>query len=170
MIVFVDETGVSLRPYHVRTWAPRGHTPTLQYSFNWKSLSIIGGITFRSIYFRTFPGTIRSQQVILFLRDLFRHLKGNVILIWDRQPVHRSRAVQEFLQRHPRVTSEYLPPYAPDLNPVEYVWGIFKKNGMANFCPEHVNELSRQARKELGRLRRRKTIIASCWVQCKLPL
>lgn len=170
MIVFVDETGVSLRPYHVRTWSPRGHTPTLQYSFNWKNLSIIGGITFHSIYFRTFPGSIRSREVILFLRDLFRHIKGNIILVWDRLPVHRSHAVREFLQRHPRVTFEYLPPYAPDLNPMEYVWGIFKKNGMANFCPEYVSELSRQARKELGRIRRRKTIIANCWAQSKLPL
>ena len=166
----MDETGVSLRPYHVRTWAPRGHTPTLQYSFNWKNLSIVGGITLRSIYFRTFPGAIRSKEVILFLGALFRHLKGKVILVWDRLPVHRSHKVQEFLRRYPRVTSEYLPPYAPDLNPMEYVWGIFKKNGMANFCPEYVSELSRQARKELSRIRRRKTIIASCWLQSKLPL
>jgi transposase len=170
VIVFVDETGVSLRPYHVRTWAPRGHTPTLQYSFNWKNLSIIGGITFRSIYFRTFAGSIRSPEVILFLGDLFRHLRGKVILVWDRLPVHRSHAVQEFLQRYPRVMFEYLPPYAPDLNAMEYVWGIFKKHGMANFCPEHVSELSRQTRKELGRIRRSKTIIASCWVQTKLPV
>jgi transposase len=170
VIVFVDETGVSLRPYRVRTWAPRGQTPTLQYSFNWKNLSIIGGITFRSIYFRTFPGTIHSHEVILFLGDLFRHLKRKVVLVWDRLPVHRSRAVQEFLRGFPQVTLEYLPPYAPDLNPMEYVWGIFKKNGMANFCPEYVTELSRRARKELGRLRRRKGIIASCWAQSKLPL
>ena len=170
VIVFVDETGVSLRPYRVRTWAPRGQTPTLQYSFNWKNLSIIGGITLRSIYFRTFSGSIHAHEVILFLRDLFRHLRRNVILVWDRLPVHRSHKVQEFLRRYPRITLEYLPPYAPDLNPMEYVWGIFKKNGMANFCPEYVSELSRQARKELGRLRRRKTIIASCWVQSKLPL
>lgn len=170
VIVFVDETGVSLRPYRVRTWAPRGQTPTLQYSFNWKTLSIIGGITLRSIYFRTFAGSIRAHEVILFLGNLFRHLRRNIILIWDRLPVHRSHQVQEFLRQYPRVTQEYLPPYAPDLNPMEYVWGIFKKNGMANFCPEYVSELSGQARKELGRLRRRKTIIASCWVQSKLAL
>jgi hypothetical protein len=115
----VDETGVSRRPYRVRTGAPRGHIPTLQYSFNWKNLSILEGIPFRSIYFRTFPGTIRSHAVILFLGDVFRHLKRNGVLVWDRLPVHRSHAVQEFLQRDPRVTFEYLPPYAPDLNPME---------------------------------------------------
>jgi transposase len=69
-------------------------------------------------------------------------MKGNVILVWDRLPVNRSRGVQEFLQRYPRVTFEYLAPLAPDLNPMEYVWGISKKNGMGSFFPEYVSELS----------------------------
>jgi hypothetical protein len=53
---------------------------------------------------------------------------------------------------------------------MEYLRGIFKKNGMANFCPEYVGKLSHQMREELGRLRSRKTIIASCWVKSILPL
>src|SRR5947209_19484515 len=40
-VVFVDESGLSERPHRVRTWAPRGQTPVLQYSFNWKCLSAI---------------------------------------------------------------------------------------------------------------------------------
>src|SRR3979411_434231 len=42
-IVFVDESGLSERPHRCRTWAPRGHTPVLQYHFNWKTLSAMAG-------------------------------------------------------------------------------------------------------------------------------
>ena len=38
VIVFVDESGLSTRPHRVRTWAPRGQTPVLHETFNWKSL------------------------------------------------------------------------------------------------------------------------------------
>jgi len=41
-IVFIDESGLSERPYRCRTWAPKGKTPVPQYHFNWKTLSAIG--------------------------------------------------------------------------------------------------------------------------------
>src|SRR5207249_7819112 len=71
-IVFVDESGLSERPHRARTWAPRGETPVLQYSFNWKCLSAIAGITIWSFYFRLFPGSIKAPEVIEFLEHLQR--------------------------------------------------------------------------------------------------
>ncbi|MGH8489036.1 MAG: hypothetical protein ACREXS_09280, partial [Gammaproteobacteria bacterium] len=54
-IVFVDESGLSERPTRVRTWAPRGQTPVLQYHFNWHQLSVMAGLSFRRFYFRLSP-------------------------------------------------------------------------------------------------------------------
>jgi hypothetical protein len=45
LIVFVDESGLSERPTRVRTWAPKGQTPVIQFHFNWKQLSMIAGLT-----------------------------------------------------------------------------------------------------------------------------
>jgi hypothetical protein len=81
--------GYCFAPFSVRSWAPRGQTPVLlrnphplfQYPFNWKSLSIVGGITLRTVYFRIFPGSFQSEQVVEFLRDLFWHLQGKFVLI-----------------------------------------------------------------------------------------
>ena len=58
-IVFIDESGLSERPHRVRTWAPRGQTPVLQYHFNWKVLSAVAGITWWNFYFRLYQDTIR---------------------------------------------------------------------------------------------------------------
>ena len=192
--MFVDESGMSLRPFSVRTpgtrtrgsWAPRGQTPVLprnphpgfQYSFNWKSLSMVGGITLRTVYFRIFPGSIQSEQVVQFLRDLFRHLPGKVILIWDRLPAHRSKKVRGFLEKYERVRQEFLPAYAPELdpgcgfrgNPMEYVWCQWKTHELPNVCAEELGELSCRTRRALGRIRRRPALIASCWKQSRLPI
>jgi hypothetical protein len=65
-IVFIDESGLSLRPTRSRTWAPRGQPPILQETFNWKSLSIIGGQTLWRFYFQIRPGSIKSRKSLSF--------------------------------------------------------------------------------------------------------
>jgi hypothetical protein len=121
-IVFVDESGLSERPHRVRTWAPRGQTPILQYTFNWKSLSAMAGITLWNFYFRLFPGSIKAPQVIQFLQHLQRHIGSKLLIIWDGLPVHRSRLVREYVAaQRGHIHLEYLPAYAPELNPVEYM-------------------------------------------------
>ena len=62
----------SRRPTRARTWAPRGETPVLHETFNWKSLSIIGGLALWRFYFQIHAGSIKSLQVVEFLR----HLQG----------------------------------------------------------------------------------------------
>ena len=66
-IVFVDESGLSERPTRVRTWAPKGQTPELPYSFNWKQLSLIAGVSLWRLYFRFFHGPIKAPQIVAFL-------------------------------------------------------------------------------------------------------
>jgi transposase len=82
-----------------------------------------------------------------FLRHLLRHIGGNLLVVWDRLPSHRSRLVREFVaEQGGRLELEYLPAYAPELNPVEYLWGYWKQHEMANLCPESLWDLSVHAR------------------------
>jgi transposase len=120
----IDESGLSQRPHRCRTWSPKGQTPVLQYSFNWKKLSAVAGITWWNFYFQLHSGSIRSPQVVEFLTRLKRHIKKKLLVIWDHSQTHRSRLVQQFVAKHKgAIHLEYLPAYAPELNPVEYIWG-----------------------------------------------
>ena len=96
-IVFIDESGLSQRPHRRRTWAPRGQTPVLQFHFNWKTLSVIAGVTSWNFYFQILERAIRSEQIIGFLKHLLRYIPGDIRLIWDRLPAHRSRVTQQFI-------------------------------------------------------------------------
>jgi len=141
----------------------------LQYHFNWKTLSAVAGITFWNFYFRLFAGAIRSPQVIEFLGHLLRHLGGKVLIVWDGLPAHRSRAVWEFVrQQRGRIWLEFLPAYAPELNPTEYIWGHLKQYELANFCPKDLGELSVQATRALKRMRRRSSLVLAFWQQADL--
>src|SRR5512139_3302939 len=97
MIVFVDESGLSQQPHRCRTWAPRGQTPILEYNFNWKTLSVVAGLTVLNFYFRLYAGSVKGPQVVDFLRALLRHIPQPLLLVWDRLPAHRSRVVRDYL-------------------------------------------------------------------------
>jgi transposase len=171
IIVFIDESGLSERPTQVRTWAPPGQTPVLQYHFNWHQLSAIAGITFYRFYFRLFPGAIRGPQVIEFLNALGRQIRRKVLIIWDGLPAHRSRLVRDYVDSlNGAIQLEYLPAYAPELNPTEYIWGHLKHHELANFCAHSFGELAYRARHRLRSMQRRRTLVTAFWQQAELPL
>jgi len=144
----------------------------LTFNFNWKSVSAIAGLTWRNFYFQLHAGAIRSAQVIGFLQALHRQVPGKLLLIWDGAPIHRSRVVTDYVQQERGwLHVERLPAYAPELNPVEYLWAYWKKNELANFCAKDVWELSHTASQALKRIRRRRSrpqLIAAFFAQAEL--
>lgn len=170
-IVFVDESGLSQKPAAKSTWAPEGQTPVLELNFNWKKLSVIGGITLKSLYFQLHEDSVKAPEVVAFLRHLQQHISGKLLVIWDGLPAHRSKVVADYLaSTKGRVWVERLPSYAPELNPIEYLWGYAKGNDLANFAPKELWELSRAARKALARVRKVKRCLRAFWIQSDLNL
>lgn len=169
VIVFIDESGLSERPCRARTWAPKGQTPVLQYSFNWKQLSIIAGISYWRFYFRLFSGSIKSPQIVEFLKALSATIGKKLLIIWDRLQAHRSRLVREHVDaQRGELVLEYLPPYAPELNPVERIWGYLKHHAMPNYCGQNLKDVARRASSNLRSMQRRPRLIAAFWKQAEL--
>jgi hypothetical protein len=70
---------------------------------------------------------ITGAEVVTFLRQLLRHLRGRLVPPSDGGKIHRRRDIQAFLKRHPRVAVHRFPSYAPELNPDEFVWTQAKR-------------------------------------------
>lgn len=129
----------------------------------------MAGVTWYRFYFRLFPGSIRSAQVVAFLKHLLRHIRRKLLVIWDGLRSHRSRLVTDFVAgQRGRLELEFLPAYAPELNPVEYLWGHWKYHELPNFCPKNFFQLSYHARRALHRMRRRPTLVTAFWKQAEL--
>jgi hypothetical protein len=104
-----------------------------------------------------------------FLATLVRHLHQPLLIVWDRLPAHRSRVVQDFIaELQGWISTAYLPPYAPELNPVEYIWGYWKQHELPNVCPKDYWQLGQTARRTLRRMRRRPPLITAFWQQSSL--
>ena len=136
-----------LQPVVRRTWAPRGQTP-IQYSWDRHDrLSVIAAISLAplrrrlGLYFQVHNHNVRFEEVMAFLYLLHRHLRRKFILVLDGYSVHRKavRLLQEAGVDWFEV--EWLPSYAPDLNPVEMLWNHTKYADLANFIPDDVDHL-----------------------------
>ena len=171
IIVFIDESGLSERPTRVRTWAPKGCTPTIQYSFNWNQLSLIAGVTFWRFYFRFFRGAIKSPQLVEFLKALRAQIGPKLLVAWDGLPAHRSRYVRDYVELlDNEIVLERLPGYAPELNPVEYLFGHAKQCELVDLCVKTIDEVKRYAGRRLKSMQRRPQIIAAFWKQAELTI
>jgi transposase len=131
--------------------------------FNWKRLSAIASLITTStvrhvgLCLRLQPGTVKQPQILAYLKALRRHVRGRrTILLWDRLPAHRGAQVQTWIANQVSwLTMEYLPPYAPELNPVEYFWSHLSRTDMAQFVGEDLEAVRRQARRAAQRVRHR---------------
>jgi len=164
-LVFLDESGFSQRPPIRATWAPRGHTPVIREPFNWKRLSGIGAVLTTTVgqrlrwFLAIHPGGIRAPHIVRFLQALSRHRRKPVVLLWDRLPAHRSGLVQRAV-RSPRswLHIEWLPAYAPELNPVEPFWDHLDDTVLANTPADDLSRLRQRVHRGLRHVRRHPAI------------
>jgi transposase len=161
-VIFIDETGFSQRPNVRRSYAPRGQTPVFKEHFNWQRLSAIGAVAWRPgqastrLLVSARPGSLSSPEVIEFLRNVRRHVPGPVVVVWDGLSCHRSGETQKHIASQANwLTVERFPAYAPELNPLEYLWAALKSRHMANYSPDTIAELDDRLLRSLRQVRRR---------------
>lgn len=136
-----------LQPVRVRTWAPRGETP-IQHAWDCRDrLSVIAAISVSpvrhrlrlhdQIHYQNICGPLMDD----FLVSLHRQLRRRIILIWDRLGVHRSSKAHLEQAHGNWFEFEWLPAYAPELDPVEQCWNHAKRVDLANLVPNDIDEL-----------------------------
>jgi transposase len=143
------------------TWAPRGKPPVLRRKGARRELSTAVGLSIGGkIYKRHFRRPIDGDLVVRALKHIHRYVGGGLILIWDRAPTHRARVVQAYMRGQPEIYQEWLPAYAPDLNPEEFCHGNVKER-IRNGTPQTVAEIQEMVDRGFARLRRRPDLLLS---------
>ena len=127
--MFSDEAGFQLLSGVVRTYAPRGQTPVLSVPLSYDRLSVMGAISNAGDFLTwTQDHPVKGPHLVRFLKHVLAHISGEILLVWDGLPAHRSQSVKDFLATPAakRLTLLQLPPYAPELNPQEGIWRYLK--------------------------------------------
>lgn len=171
-LVFVDESGFYLPPGVVKTYAPRARTPVLDEWQTRDHLSVMGGVTPRGqVYSLVRPRSLSGLNTIEFLLHLGRLAGDRLLVIWDGSPIHRRAEVTEFVaETRGAVCVERLPSYAPDLNPVEWMWRHLKEVELRNLSCLDLEQLHLEFHLALGRLRQKPRLTPSFFEGAGLPV
>jgi transposase len=166
VVAFLDETGFTFRARVGTTWAPVGEPPLLHRLSKRREVSSLVAVTAPldgrapQLFARHVLGTIHGEEVITGLRDFRARIDRPLVVVWDHLAAHRKACVRDFLAQHPEdFRVEWLPGYAPELNPEEPCNNAVKL-AMLNAVPNSDDELRALARVNFQRLGRKPHLLA----------
>jgi transposase len=153
IVLWLDQTGLRSDAAVGTTWAPVGKTPAVPKTGRRFTVNAMCAISNKGeLYFTVFQGGFNVRVMIEFCDRLVRHLDRKIHLIVDGHPSHRAKVLARWLEsRSDRMEMHFLPPYSPELNPVELLNGDLKRHVASGTNPASKQELAQEARTHLRR-------------------
>jgi transposase len=132
-IFFLDEAGVRSDQVLGRTWGLRGQTPEVATSGKRQSVNAISAVNaLGEFWFEIYTERLNATKFIELLTHFMRRRKSPVFLVLDGHPAHIAKSVARYVQSlKGRLELHFLPGYAPELNPDEFVWNHLKRQGVS---------------------------------------
>lgn len=162
-IFFLDEAGFQSDPPLGRTYGLKGKTPVVKTSGQRQSLNVISAVNARGEFWAaTYNGKLNAEAFVAFLQNFMQGRTGKVFLVVDGHPAHKAGLVKAYVQSlQGRLELHFLPPYAPDLNPDEFVWSHMKSNGVSKKPLKQNESLQKRIDQDLNAIRRNRKLVRS---------
>lgn len=162
-IFFLDEAGFQSDPPLARTYGLKGQTPVVPTSGQRQSINVISAVNARGQFWAaTYTGKLDAEAFVEFLKNFMQGRAGKVFLVVDGHPVHHANRVAQYMQSlGGRLELHFLPPYAPDLNPDEFVWGYMKNNGVSKKPLKKNESLQRRIEEDLCKIANNRKLVRS---------
>jgi transposase len=162
-IYWGDETGVDNRENFERGFAEKGKPPILPMETKRERVSMISAITNQGhSRFMIYEEKMNQHLFIDFMRRLIRESQRKVFLIVDNLRVHHGKVVAAWLEKHKdQIEVFFLPPYAPELNPDEYLNNALKQDVHSGDLPRTKEDIKHKIHSFMHRLKHRKQTVSN---------
>jgi transposase len=162
-IFFLDETGVRSDQVLGRTWGIRGQTPEVATSGRRQSVSAISAVNaLGEFWFELYSERLNATKFIALLANFMRRRKTTVFLVLDAHPAHVAKSVAGYVQSlKGRLELHFLPGYAPELNPDEFVWNHLKRQGVSKKPLRKDESLRARVQADLTHIKSRPALVRS---------
>jgi transposase len=164
-VLFQDEARLGQQGTLSSVWAKRGTRPVVERQNGRKSVWVFGAVeplTGRSVSMVSSKANTGTMQE--FLRGVSRELVrgAHAVMVLDRAGWHRSGK----LRWPSNISPLYLPPYSPELNPVERLWLYMREHHWSNRCYDGLGEIVLAAIEDIAKVDKAtmKSICRTEWV------
>lgn len=161
-ILYWDEAWFKSTDHKWTTWWKKWQTPIVKATWARFWVNAASAISKNWVLkFMTYEWMFNSDTLIQFLERIIYKTEQKYTLILDWHPTHKTKKVQEWLEKNDfQIKLYYLPPYSPELNPDEQVWHNVKQDTKWRFmaCKKQLRKIVQQS---LHRLQKNKKLISS---------
>ena len=147
-LAFVDECGFSPSQPVNYSWTVPGERKRVRYEnpqgrrINVMAAMMVDGRS-GALSWSKKSGSFKSEEFVEFLRRTFAPVEGLKVVVMDNYSIHRSKVVKKACRslRREGIVLYCLPPYSPDLNDIEGVFGAIKRHDMPERTYRSLEEL-----------------------------
>lgn len=162
-LFFLDEAGIRSDAPLQRTWGAKGQTPVVPTSGQRQAVNAISAVNARgAFWYNVYTGRLNALRFIQFLKDFRASRRRPVFLVVDKHPAHIAKVVAEYVQSlRGHLELHFLPGYAPDLNPDEFVWNHLRQKGVSKTPLRQNESLRARVEQDLANIKRDRRLVSS---------
>ncbi|MFI5680116.1 transposase [Streptomyces cellulosae] len=164
-----------MTPPTTRTWSRRGRTPVVRVrGRSRRRLSVAALTCYKAgersrLIYRPCPDARPDGRKSFSWKDYrgliqtaHQQLGSPIVLVWDNLNTHLTAGMRRYIAERDWLTVCQLPPYAPDLNPVEGIWSVLRRTTTANRAFADPEDLITAVRRGLRQLQYRHDVLDGC--------
>ena len=160
VIYWGDEVGLSNQENYQRGYAPKGQPPVLGVQSKKERINMLSAITNQGkkskTRFMIFRDSMNQDKLIEFMRRMITDVPEKIFFILDNLKVHHGKRVAKWVEKHKeRIELFFLPPYAPELNPDEYLNNALKHSVHSGIRAHTADELESKTQSFMRTLQHR---------------
>lgn len=162
-IFFLDEAGVRSDAVLGRTWGAKGKTPEVRTSGQRQAVNAISAVNaLGAFWYNVYTGRFNAGRFKEFLADFLRYRRRPVFLVVDGHPAHKANLIKKYVQDlKGKLELHFLPGYAPDLNPDEFVWNHLRQKGVSKIPLMRNESLRNRVENDLANIKAKPALVRS---------
>src|ERR1700740_285039 len=162
-VYFWDESGFRADAVHGKTWGLKGQTPVVERPGQRQSISAASAVNSKgAFWYCTYQGGLNAGLFVDLLQRMMCHRTKPVHLVLDGLPAHKTKLVKDYVvSTTGMLTLHFLPGYAPELNPDEFVWSHKKRTGVARTPLRKGEKLKDKIEAQLAALKKAPRLVRS---------
>ena len=167
-VVYTDFSAVS--EIVERGFSPKGHPPVLPVETKRQRVNMISAVSSQGkVRFMIYQDTMKQQRLIRFMERLIRASKQKVFLILDNLKVHHGKLAASWLEKHKdKIEVFFLPPYAPEYNPDEYLNHALKLSIYSGQLPHTTEDISHKIQSFMRKLQHHPPLVSNFFLHAAL--
>jgi transposase len=160
-IFFLDEAGIRSDGPLDRTGGAKGQTPVVPTSGQRQSVNAISAVNAKgAFWYSVYTGRFNAGRFVEFLRAFMRTRPRRVFLVVDGHPAHRAKMINKYIEStNGKLELHFLPGYAPELNPDEFVWGNLRAKGTSKKPLKKNESLRKRVENDLASIKKDKSLV-----------